>query len=89
VRDRYHGSALREDAEGLLDDGLRAGVEARRRLVQDHDRRIRERADRIAVLESGRLVELGSHDELLAQGGLYAAMWDAWEAGAPGELVRS
>jgi ABC-type multidrug transport system fused ATPase/permease subunit len=35
-------------------------------------------ADRIAVVIDGRIVELGSHDELLAQGGEYAALWQAW-----------
>ena len=36
------------------------------------------RADRIAVVDDGRIVELGSHDELVAQGGRYAEMYAAW-----------
>jgi ATP-binding cassette, subfamily B, bacterial IrtA/YbtP len=32
-------------------------------------------ADQIAVMDGGRLVELGTHDDLVAAGGLYAALW--------------
>lgn len=35
-------------------------------------------ADRIAVVQDGRIIELGSHDELLAADGEYAALWRAW-----------
>jgi ATP-binding cassette subfamily B protein len=36
-------------------------------------------ADRIVVLHAGRVDEIGSHDELIAEGGRYAAMWEAFE----------
>ena len=35
-------------------------------------------ADRVAVIDEGRLTELGSHDELLAADGAYAALWRSW-----------
>ncbi|MDI6098495.1 ABC transporter ATP-binding protein [Actinoplanes sp. NEAU-A12] len=46
------------------------------RLFSAHD------ADRVAVMADGRIVELGSHDELVAAGGAYAALWDSWQGGA-------
>lgn len=39
-------------------------------------------ADRIAVMEDGRITELGSHDELIAAGGPYAALWSTWHGSA-------
>jgi ATP-binding cassette subfamily C protein len=40
-------------------------------------------ADRVAVMEDGRLTELGPHDELVAAGGAYAALWHSWHGGRP------
>jgi ABC-type multidrug transport system fused ATPase/permease subunit len=42
------------------------------RLFSAHD------ADRVAVVEDGKIAELGPHDELVAAGGSYAALWDSW-----------
>ncbi|OLB82413.1 MAG: multidrug ABC transporter ATP-binding protein [Actinobacteria bacterium 13_2_20CM_2_71_6] len=42
------------------------------RLFSAHD------ADRVAVVEDGRITELGSHDELVAAGGAYADLWRSW-----------
>jgi ATP-binding cassette, subfamily C, bacterial len=42
-------------------------------------------ADRVAVVDEGRLIELGSHHELLAANGSYAALWLSWHGAAPAE----
>ncbi|GAA1674352.1 ABC transporter ATP-binding protein [Kribbella yunnanensis] len=44
------------------------------RLQTAHD------ADRIAVMEAGQLVELGTHDELVEAGGVYGTLWRTWNA---------
>ena len=54
-------------------------------LVVAHRLTTAARADRIVVMAGGRIAETGSHDELLAAGGRYAALWSAF-AGDP-ELV--
>jgi ATP-binding cassette subfamily B protein len=41
-------------------------------------------ADRIVMLDAGRIAEVGAHDELLAAGGRYATMWEAFETAASG-----
>ncbi|MEW2079891.1 ABC transporter ATP-binding protein [Streptomyces sp. NPDC013433] len=43
-------------------------------------------ADRVAVLEDGRLTELGTHDALVAAGGAYAALWRSWHGDRPAPL---
>jgi len=37
-------------------------------------------ADRVAVMENGRITELGRHDDLVRRGGAYAALWHSWHA---------
>ncbi len=64
-----------ETRERLLEP-LRALIAERTAIIVSHDLLTVRDADRLAVLDQGRLVELGSHDELLGAGGFYARLWE-------------
>jgi len=55
-------------------------IEGRTALLISHRLGSARMADRILVLEDGRIVEEGHHDDLLAAGGVYAGMWEAQAA---------
>jgi ATP-binding cassette subfamily C protein len=55
----------------------RTAIAVAHRLHAAHD------ADRVAVMEDGRLTGLGTHDELVAVGGAYAALWHSWHEDLP------
>ena len=67
-------AALDNESERRVQQELALLMQGRTTLVIAHRLSTVENADRIIVLDQGRIVEMGSHHELLARGGLYAAL---------------
>jgi ATP-binding cassette subfamily C protein len=63
-----------------LEAGARAALAGRTALVVAHRLAQAVESDRIVVLHDGRVVEEGRHEELVAAGGRYSELWDAWSA---------
>jgi len=78
-------SSLDNESERLVQEALVRLMEGRTTIVVAHRLSTIRHADRIAVLDDGWLLELGTHEELLAQDGLYAHLWrlQATEKPAP------
>jgi ATP-binding cassette subfamily B protein len=74
-------SNLDPRTEALVEQALAAVAEGRTMITIAHRLSTAERADRVAVLDRGRLVEVASHDELLARESHYARLWASWQAG--------
>ncbi len=68
-------SALDSEVEAAIQDTLYGMMEGKTVIAIAHRLSTIARMDRIVVLDEGRVVEDGSHDELLALGGLYAGLW--------------
>ena len=67
-------SALDTESERLVQDALQRLMQGRTTLVIAHRLSTIEHADRVVVMERGKIVEQGSHTQLMAAGGLYARL---------------
>lgn len=65
-------------SEAHIESALDVLLEGRTAILIAHRLATAMRADRIAVVHDGRIVELGTHDDLVAAGGRYAAMVTTW-----------
>jgi len=78
-----------DEATALLDPttarhaerAMAAVLEGRTVIAIAHRLRTAHDADRVAVIDDGRIIELGGHDDLVAAQGVYAALWRSWQGG--------
>jgi len=80
-------SSLDPATEAAVETALAAVAEGRTVIIIAHRLSTAERADRVVVMDRGRVVETASHDELVAQGERYARLWASWQAGVAAGTV--
>lgn len=73
-------SLLDPRAARHLERSLASVLEGRTVVAIAHRLHTAHDADRVAVVEDGLLGEIGTHEELVARGGSYAALWDSWQS---------
>ena len=74
-------SALDSEVEASIQRALETVMQGKTVLAIAHRLSTIQSMDRIIVMDQGRIVEQGNHDDLLAQGGLYAGFWNRQSGG--------
>ena len=78
-------SSLDSESEASIQDALLTLLEGRTALVIAHRLSTVRRMDELIIMDRGQIVERGSHDQLLTQGGIYAALWAHQSGGFLGD----
>ena len=74
-------SALDSEVEAAIQSALERVMEGKTVLAIAHRLSTLSEMDRIMVMDNGRIAEIGTHDSLLAKGGLYAQFWNRQSGG--------
>jgi ATP-binding cassette subfamily B protein len=80
-------SSLDPATEAAVERALAAVAAGRTVITIAHRLSTAERADRVVVMHAGEVVEVASHDELVAQGERYARLWASWQAGVTADTA--
>jgi subfamily B ATP-binding cassette protein MsbA len=68
-------SSLDTESEALVEEALEMVMEGRTTLIIAHRLKTVQRADRVLVIDDGRILEQGTHADLVAEGGMYARLY--------------